>query len=192
MKHIIHIYGASGSGTSTLGSALCAALGFTFMDTDDYYWLPTEPLYTQKRDRAERITRMRQDIARADHAVVAGSLVDWGDELIDLFTLAIRLETATAIRIDRLRRRERVKFGSRIAPFGDRYQEHEAFIRWAAAYDQGGLEMRSKAKHDAWQHLLGCEQLALNGADNLQANIERVIEAVRRLDPARSAGKKRA
>ena len=72
MKHIIHIYGASGSGTSTLGSALCAALGFTFMDTDDYYWLPTEPLYTQKRDRAERITRMRQDIARADHAVVAG------------------------------------------------------------------------------------------------------------------------
>ena len=52
--------------------------------------------------------------------------------------------------------------------------------------------MRSKAKHDAWQHLLGCEQLALNCADNLQANIERVIEAVRRLDPARSAGKKRA
>jgi hypothetical protein len=162
-------------------------LGFTFMDTDDYFWLPTEPLYTQKRDRTERIILMRQDIARADHAVVAGSLVDWGDELIGLFTLAIRLETATAIRIGRLRQRERAKFGSRIDPSGEPVPGARGVHPWAAAYDQGGLEMRSKAKHDAWQHLLGCEQLALNGAGDLQANIGRVIEAVRRLDPARSA-----
>ncbi len=184
MKHIILIHGASGSGTSTLGRAICAAFGFTFMDTDDYYWLPTEPLYTQKRNREERITRMRQDIARADHAVIAGSLVDWGDELVGLFTLAVRLETATAIRIERLRRRERAKFGSRIDPSGDRYPDHLAFIRWADAYDQGGLDMRSKAKHDAWQQLLPCAQLRLNGADDAQANAARVGEVLRRLDPS--------
>ena len=41
MKHIIHIYGASGSGTSTLGRALADALGLVLMDSDDYFWQPT-------------------------------------------------------------------------------------------------------------------------------------------------------
>lgn len=34
MKRIIHIFGASGSGTSTLGKKICDELGYKFMDTD--------------------------------------------------------------------------------------------------------------------------------------------------------------
>lgn len=34
-KSVIHIYGASGSGTSTLGRFISDQLGYTFMDTDD-------------------------------------------------------------------------------------------------------------------------------------------------------------
>lgn len=41
MKQIIHIFGASGSGTSTLGQAIRDALGYRWMDTDDYFWLPS-------------------------------------------------------------------------------------------------------------------------------------------------------
>lgn len=41
-KNVIHIYGASGSGTSTLGSFISKQLGCTFMDTDDYYILETK------------------------------------------------------------------------------------------------------------------------------------------------------
>ena len=47
-KEVIHIYGASGSGTSTLGRYLGDKLGYFFMDTDDYFWLPTDPPYTKK------------------------------------------------------------------------------------------------------------------------------------------------
>ena len=49
MKRVIHIFGASGSGTSTLGRAVADSAGFLFLDTDDYYWLPAEPMYTLKR-----------------------------------------------------------------------------------------------------------------------------------------------
>lgn len=35
MNHVIHIYGASGSGTSTLGRKISEELGYRFMDTDD-------------------------------------------------------------------------------------------------------------------------------------------------------------
>ena len=166
-KNIIHIYGASGSGTSTLGRKICKELGYTFMDTDDYFWLPTNPKYTTKRSVEERLEMMKHDIEQAENVVISGSLVDWGDVLIPLFTLAIRIVTSTDIRIQRLKEREKVAFGSRIEVGGDMYEQHIEFIRWASEYDIGGIDMRSKAKHDEWQKLLQCELLVLNGADDL-------------------------
>lgn len=170
MKQVIHIYGASGAGTSTLGRKICDELGFTFMDTDDYFWLPTNPKYTTKREKAERIALIKRDIEAAENVVLSGSLVDWGDELIPLFTMAIRLETSTEIRIERLRQREKAAFGNRIEAGGDMYQTHQEFIQWASAYDTGGLDMRSKAKHDAWEKLLECKWIMLNGAADLDYN----------------------
>lgn len=109
MKQVIHIFGASGAGTSTLGKKICEELGFFFMDTDDYFWEPTDPKYTVKRSFEERLRLMKEDIEKHDQIVISGSLVDWGDELIPLFTLAIRLVTDTDVRIERLRKREKAK-----------------------------------------------------------------------------------
>ena len=174
MKQVIHIFGASGSGTTTLGKAICNALGYKLMDTDDYFWLPTEPKFTQKRPREERIMQMQKDIDAADNVVISGSLTDWGDVLIPQFTLAIRIELDPAIRIARLIQREQKRFGARIAPGGDMHRQHLDFVEWAKAYDTGGPEVRSKAKHDAWQKLLSCEILLLDGADTVEANLEKV------------------
>jgi hypothetical protein len=52
------------------------------------------------------------------------------------------------VRIERLMEREKKHFGSRIELGGDMYQNHVEFIEWAAAYDTGDIDMRSKAKHD--------------------------------------------
>ena len=131
MKNVIHIYGASGSGTSTLGRKICEELDYKFMDTDDYFWLPTNPKYTTKRSKEERLALMKKDISEDDNVVIYGSLVDWGDELIQLFTLAIRLVTDTEIRIKRLKIREKKKFGDRIMPGGDMYANYIEFIEWA-------------------------------------------------------------
>jgi len=170
MKNIIHIFGASGSGTSTLGRKIASELGYKFMDTDDYFWLPTDPKYTQKRPASERLELMKKDICSAENTVISGSLVDWGDELIPLFTLAVRLVTDTNIRIERLKKREKAAFGNRIEIGGDMYRTHTDFIEWAKAYDTGDVNMRSKAKHDEWQKLLGCELVILDGATDLGDN----------------------
>ena len=55
------------------------------------------------------------------------------------------------------------------------YEEHLKFMAWAAQYDDGGLNMRSKASHDAWQTLLTCPVLMLDGAAPLAENLA-VIE----------------
>jgi uridine kinase len=174
MKNVIHIYGASGSGTSMIGRKISEELGYKFMDTDDYFWIPTNPQYTTKRSKEERITLMKKDISENDNVVISGSLVDWGDELIPLFTLAIRLVTDIDIRIERLKAREKQKFGERISPGGDMYIHHIEFIEWARKYDTGSVNMRSKAKHDEWQKLLQCKQIVLNGADDLEENLRKV------------------
>lgn len=174
-KNIIHVYGASGSGTSTFGRKICDELGFIFMDTDDYFWLAQ---YTVKRNKEERLALMKKDIDKADNVVISGSLVDWGDELIPLFTLAIRLETAADIRIERIKNREKAKFGNRISPGGDMYKAHLEFLEWAKAYDTGSVNIRSKAKHDEWEKKLQCKLIFLNGADDLTYNFTIIKNAL--------------
>jgi adenylate kinase family enzyme len=50
MANRIHILGASGSGTTTLGRAMAERLNYTHFDTDAYFWLPTDPPTTEKRE----------------------------------------------------------------------------------------------------------------------------------------------
>lgn len=122
---------------------------------------------------------MRKDIADNDNVVISGSLVDWGDELIPLFTLAVRLVTDTQVRIERIRDREKQKFGDRIMPGGDMYEHHMKFIDWAREYDTGSVDMRSKAKHDEWQKKLRCRQIVLDGSVDLEKNYQRVLQQMR-------------
>lgn len=176
MKNIIHIFGAAGSGTTTLGKKICEELGYTHMDTDNYFWMPTDPPFMVKRPSKERIEHMKKDIADSENVVISGSLTDWGDVLIPCFTLAIRIEMDPHVRIERLIQREKKRYGSRIQPDGDLYQKHLEFVEWAKLYDTGGMDVRSKVKHDEWQKLLGCEILHLDGVDTVEGHFAKVKE----------------
>ena len=176
MKNVIHIFGASGSGTTTLGKKICEETGYTHMDTDDYFWMPAEPEFTQKRPVKERIELMKNDIEKSENVVLSGSLTDWGDELIPYFTLAIRIEMRQSVRIERLRKREKERYGSRIEPGGDLYKEHIAFIEWASSYDDGGLDIRSKALHDEIEKSFQCKIIYLDGENELDDKFAEVLK----------------
>lgn len=179
-KPVIHLFGASGSGTTTLGRAISDALDYAHLDTDDYFWLPTEIPFTQKRPIPERLLMMNADIDAAEKgAVISGSLTGWGDPLISRFTLAIRVVTATDVRLERLRAREFAHFGHRIRAGGDMYQNHQDFLAWAAQYDAGDITMRSKACHDAWQVGLPCPVLTVDGALPLDQLVPLILNTCR-------------
>ena len=185
-KQVIYVYGASGSGTSTFGRYLAKRLDYFFMDIDDYFWHPTNPPYQIKRSPLDRVERLKKDIVEHNHVVLSGSLMDWGDELIPLFTLAIRLETSTPIRLERLKKRERERFGSRLDVGGDMYETHQKFLAWAALYDEGGLNIRSKAKFEHWEKQLRCHQLLLDGNSPLEVNFEIVRSFLLQKDQERA------
>ena len=171
MIHRIHILGAFGSGTTTLGRALAACLQCPHFDTDDYVWLPTDPPYTHQRERTERAQLLMNDITAHDAWVVSGSLCGWGDVAIPRFELVVFLSIPHDIRMERLRRREHTRFGERILPGGDMYESSQAFLTRAASYEEGGLDIRSRQLHDQWLGTLPCPIICFEGAYTIEEHI---------------------
>ena len=114
--------------------------------------------------------------------VLSGALIPWGNPLIPRFTLVVRLEAETQLRLERLKARERADFGNRIEPGGDMYQDFLEFLEYARGYDTGGLNMRSRARHDTWEKLLPCPVLHLDGAAPLEETVEEVRRALERME----------
>ena len=167
----IHILGASGSGTTTLGRALAARLQCPHFDTDDYFWLPTDPPYTHQREQTARQQRLMDDLTAQEQWVLSGSLCGWGDVAITLFELVVFLSIPHDIRIERLRRREHARFGERILPGGDMYETSQAFLAWAASYDEGGVDIRSRQRHDQWLSTLPCPILCFEGEYTIEEQL---------------------
>jgi adenylate kinase family enzyme len=165
----ILITGAAGSGTSTLAQALGSTLGASVLEADDYFWLPTSPPFTSKRDPKERLSLILRDLARMPSAVIAGSIVDWGTELEDSMSMIVFLTVPAAVRVRRLRQREQLFFG-RVNP---------DFLEWAAQYDEGRLAGRSRLKHERWLSLRSAPVLRIDGDISVEDANRRVLAALK-------------
>jgi uridine kinase len=164
----ILVTGASGSGTTTLGRALSVSLGSSFLDADDYYWIPTSRPYEEKRDPAARLQLILADLRKASSAVVAGCVRTWGGELEDSFSLIVFLILDAEIRVKRLREREMSELG----------RVNEEFLVWAAQYDSGRMPGRSRALHEKWLSERSCPVLRLEGDLSVAERVARVTEAL--------------
>lgn len=163
MSHGIIVTGASGAGTTTLAKALAKNLNFTHFDIDDYFWQKSDLPFTVKRPRDERIAILKADIAGCNGFVMSGSMSGWSEPFEKMFDLAIYIETPVHIRIERLKKREFERFGTRICEGGDMYQNHIDFIEWAKSYDTGKPPERSKALHEEWLKTLPCRIMRVDG-----------------------------
>lgn len=173
----LHLTGAAGSGTTTLGRALADRLGLRHLDTDDFYWLPTDPPYQAARPMPERLARLESalDAAEGTGWVLSGSLAGWGDPLMRRFQTVIFLAVPTPERLRRLEARERARYGAAIDPGGPRHAESQAFLRWAAQYDDGDHTMRSRARHDLWLKQMPCPVVRLEDLDSVERRLERLL-----------------
>ena len=175
MNRRIHITGASGSGTSTLARALADRLCTQAFDTDDYYWVPSDPPFRTKRPIAERLRLMDEMfLPRADW-VLSGSLHSWGAPVMTRVTHVVFLTLAPGMRLARLRARERQRYGARIARGGDLEANYRGFLDWAMGYDEPGTQGRSRAAHEAWLQSLDQPVLRLDAASPVGALAEAVV-----------------
>ena len=72
MKKRIFIFGGSGSGTTSIGKAVCDELGYKHFDSDNYLWLPTDEPYTVVRSAEEYIDLMGKDLTSNEKWILSG------------------------------------------------------------------------------------------------------------------------
>jgi adenylate kinase family enzyme len=174
----IHILGASGSGTTTLAAGIAARHGHQHLDTDDYYWLPTQPPFRETRPLDERLAMLGQALRGQVRWVLSGSLCGWGDVFIPEFDLVVFLAIPDSLRMARLRAREIQRYGARaIAPGGELHEAHVQFLDWARRYEAGDLTVRSRALHEAWLTDLPCRVIRLEGDLSTDAQLARIEAA---------------
>ncbi|HVG77525.1 MAG TPA: hypothetical protein VNF03_05265 [Patescibacteria group bacterium] len=171
----VHILGASGSGTTTLGAAVAARLGHAHLDTDDFFWFPTEPKFEKIRPREERVALLGAALDRSGGWVLSGSLCGWGDVFIPRFDLVVFIYLPPDLRLARLARREVGRYGAEaIAPGGVHRAKYEAFMAWAAAYETGGVE-RNRTMHEQWLTALPCPVLRLTTVAPVTEHVEAIL-----------------
>lgn len=174
----IHIFGASGSGTTTLGKAFADSVHCQHYDTDEYFWMPTEPPFQTIRGRTEREKILRHDLEQCSSWVLSGSLCGWGNFAIPMFDLVIFLWLPPALRMERLKRREIGRYGPSIeSSVNPRHKQHKEFLQWAASYDTGGSGMRSKKLHEEWITHLPCKVIRLEKEQAVSQHLETIFQS---------------
>jgi adenylate kinase family enzyme len=171
----VHILGGSGSGTTTLGRALAERAGLTHLDSDAFYWLPTDPPFTQSRPVEARVALLGEAMGAADGWVLSGSVLTWGEPFYETFDLIVFLYLDPAIRLERLRQREKERYGAAIAPGEPLHDHHQAFLDYARGYDRDDFPGRSRKRHLAWLAERACPILELDGVASVAQNLEAVM-----------------
>jgi adenylate kinase family enzyme len=171
----VHIFGAAGCGSSTLGWALAQRMACQHLDSDDFHWLPTTPAFQMKRPTPERVRLLSEATTFSPQWVLSGSIAGWGDALIPSFDLVVFLYVPTEIRLARLQRRERARFGAALDPGGQMHNQHQAFLRWAAGYDPGLSGGRTLWADAIWLGYLPCSVIVLVGEYETADQIDRVL-----------------
>jgi len=160
----LHLFGASGTGVSTLGAALATAQRVPYFDTDDYFWTTSDLPFTQRRPPAERNARLAHALAQHKSWIVGGSIVGWDEKWLSAFDLVVFLWLPPALRLQRLHQREHARYGHLFGTDPSQAARTQAFLTWAAGYDDsstGGT--RTLANHTRWLAQFTCPVLELRG-----------------------------
>ncbi|MBD5154371.1 MAG: AAA family ATPase [Oscillibacter sp.] len=167
--------GLNGVGKSTLGKALAERLRFHFIDNEDLYFPKTDPryIYASPRTREEVEMLFLHEIQTHENFVFASVKGDYGEVVYPFFQYAVLIDVPKDIRIRRVRERAFGKFGDRMLPGGDLYEQEENFFRLVSS--------RAENMVEEWVKSLSCPVIRVDGTKLIEENADLIIERIQHL-----------
>jgi len=162
----IAIVGLNGSGKTTLGRGLAERLGYYRMDVEDYYFPKSDVPYAVARTREEVERLMLADIKEHGDFVLSAVCADFA-AIEPFYELIVYLEAPQNERMERIRQRSVDKFGSRVLPGGDMYEQEENFFAFAAK--------RTPDKIEKWIKAVACPVLRIDSRKPTEELVRCVI-----------------
>ena len=170
----IHIFGASGSGSTTFARAIADRYGYHHIDTDDALWEKTDPPFTVKRDLPAVKNLIEMQMSENEKNVISGEFLGWGDFLKGKIDLLVYMHLPVEIRIERIKAREIKRFGARVLPGGDMHQAHLDFLAWVREYEHGDDTRRSVAMHQKWLKRVDIPILRVEEAASIETLLQKI------------------
>ncbi|RNA64018.1 adenylate kinase [Chryseobacterium nematophagum] len=178
----IHIFGASGSGVTTLGKLLSTELNIEYFDSDDFFWLNSELPFTQRRDPEVRNRLISQHLNRTKNWILGGSIIRWGEGVFPEFDLVVFLYLPPHIRLERLKEREYKRYGTEIITNPIITKQYRDFIIWSKDYDEDtGISNRTLKAHKKWLSEINYPVLEIEGNYTVQEKLKMIINEIKSL-----------
>ncbi len=178
----LHIFGASGSGVTTLGKHLSLNLNIPYFDSDGYFWEKSNPPFTIRRNPSDRNNLIKAKLNQNEDWIIGGSIINWGENVFPAFDLIVFLWIPAEIRIARLKKRELERYGNIINTDADRSKLYEEFIAWAEDYDNDrGIANRTLKAHEQWLSKRTCPVLEMRGDLTTDERAKLIIDKLKLL-----------
>lgn len=170
----IIVCGLNGSGKSTLGKRLSEHLSFHFIDSEDLFFsnAQSQLAYSKPRSREEAKALLMNEVNEHENFVFAAVKGNYGEEILPYYKFAVLIDVPKEIRLERVKNRSFMKFGERMLPGGDLYEQEKAFFDMVSTRTENGVE--------EWAQTLNCPVLRIDGTKAIDENIICITEQVRK------------
>ena len=165
----ILICGLNGAGKSTLGRALAEIMNHVFIDVEDLYFPKTDYnyIYASPRTREEVEMLLLYRIKEDDNFVFASVKGDYGEAIYPFFQCIVLIDVPKDIRFRRVKNRSYQKFGNRMLPGGDLYEQEKRFLDL--------VESRSENTVEEWLNTINCPIIRVDGSKPVEVNISYIL-----------------
>lgn len=190
MVHGIAIMGLNGCGKSTLAHKICKCLNYFEIDLEDYFFPEQkksrqsflehqydveceylgEVPYSVPRSQREVQEMLRDEIKKHPQFVISGVTMNWDEDILVAIDIAFILETPTEERVKRVQHREEIRFGPRVAPGGDMYEQQKEFRNIIAGKSNQMVEESANR--------LKCTKVKLDGTKSVNENVAIVMSTI--------------
>lgn len=190
----IAIMGLNGCGKSTLAHAIGKKLSYYEIDVEDYYFPEQkhsrqaildqqldikyeyigELPYSVPRSKTEVQEMLRDEIKNHPQFVISGVTMNWASDIISKINIVFILKVPTKERVKRVKQREEIRFGSRVMPGGDMYEQQKRF-RGIIAEKDGRLVEESANR-------ISCKKVYLDGTKSIDENVSIVLGILEEMD----------
>ena len=167
MRKRIIVCGLNGAGKSTFGRALAKELDCAFFDIEDFYFPDRREgdAYVSSIPREEVSSRLLAALKESSAFVLASVTADYGGAAEACFDLAVFLHVPDEVRMQRVRTRSFSKFGARMLPGGDLYEQEERFFSLVIN--------RTEERVSSWLERTGIPVVHLDGTLPVEENLRR-------------------
>jgi len=169
----IIVFGANGTGKTTLGRELARILDFKHIDHEEYCFEESDIPYTVTRPREIYEALILDDIEKYRSFVITACTGDFDEKITQFYKFGVYMTASFETRMQRIKQREYDKFGERVLFGGDMYEQTLKFHSFVAS--------RSLYKIEKWSRTLTCPVIRINAEEDYKSNAAFIAEQYKKL-----------